>query len=341
MFWLLSTLIFLVTAAIAVFPMLRGRNAWQPVALAIAGLVPIIGFYLYDQVGQPEAMQMARLHPPAATGADDMDQMVEQLQTRLAENPEDAEGWLLLIRTLKTTQRHADALEATETAHRALPDHPGLMVELVEARIFNSGDGRIGDEDIAMLKRALDIDDDQQKALWLLGIAAAQSGDFEGAIDWWEKLLQELEPGGTVANSVQQQINQARAQLGLPPVQPDAPSAGPSLPISIRLAPAAVGSIPPGGVLFLIARPSGETAGPPLAVKRINGPRFPIETSLSDANSMLAERPLSSVPVITLQARFSATGSPVAQPGDWRSDITEVYLDQAPHVEIVIGERLE
>ena len=50
----------------------------------------------------------------------------------------------------------------------------------------------------------------QQKALWLMGIAATQAGEDEAAISYWETLVQQLEPDSGSAQSVQQQIGEAQ-----------------------------------------------------------------------------------------------------------------------------------
>ncbi len=49
----------------------------------------------------------------------------------------------------------------------------------------------------------------------------------------------------------------------------------------------ASGAAPEGATLFIIARPKGATAGPPLAVLRVPSPRFPFSFELSQANVMI------------------------------------------------------
>ena len=339
MFWLLSFLVLLIAATVALFPMLRGRSAWQPVAFALAGTIPIAGLYLYDHVGRPNAIHVSPPTPPphTASNEDDIDQMVRQLRARLTQTEEDLEGWLLLTRTLKNLQRYDDALEAAETAAGIAPDNATALVELVEARIFTSPDGVISPINTQLLEQAVAEDPRQQKALWLLGIAFAQAGEYQQAIDQWSALLEQMEPGSNVANSVTQQINEARAALGQPPV--DAAPAKPSLPITVNLAEGA--EIPPNAVLFVIARADGPAAGPPLAVKRFHGPVFPLNVALSDDDTMMEGNELSAQERIQLQARVSVSGGPAAQPGDWQSAVQVIDLAETPHVELVLDQRVE
>ena len=245
------------------------------------------------------------------------------------------------------------------------------MVELAEARVFVSTDGRIDDESIFLLERALALDPQQQKALWLMGIASAQAEDFAFAISYWQSLLDLLEPGSQVAQSVQQQIAEAQSRLGMeptgmpvgsaalaqteqqtepeaqemqaePPEQPPAEGGPwPGTTIRISASEAAQAAIPPNAVMFVVIRSAGMAMGPPLGVRRIIGPDFPLETILTDADSMLAERKISLESEIQLQARISLSGTPGAASGDWQSAPVTVSLDSRETVELVLDQQVE
>jgi cytochrome c-type biogenesis protein CcmH len=69
-------------------------------------------------------------------------------------------------------------------------------------------------------------------------------------------------------------------------------------------------------VVFLIARdPAAPT--PPVAVSRLRLSELPKLVSLTDAQSMVAGRELSSFAEIELLARVSLSGGPAAATGDW------------------------
>ncbi len=187
---------------------------------------------------------------------------------------------------------------------------PMVMVELAEARIFVSADGKIDADSIAMLERAVELDPAQQKGLWLLGIAAAQAGDLEGAVSRWETLLAQLEPGSPVAQSVQTQLNEANTRLGRPTAPMAEPMAEPvaaaaaeaaapvaqesvapepvadgswrGTPVRIAAAETARASIPTGAVLFVVIRTVGPAVGPPLGVRRVIDPILPLDITISD-----------------------------------------------------------
>jgi hypothetical protein len=76
-------------------------------------------------------------------------------------------------------------------------------------------------------------------------------------------------------------------------------------------------------------------------VRRIADPQFPLELTVSDGDSMMAQRPISSEREVQLQARVSLSGSPAARPGDWESAAVSVPLDAAGTVELTLDQRVE
>jgi cytochrome c-type biogenesis protein CcmH len=376
MFWTIAAVALFAAALITFLPLLRGASLWKPAALALVFLLPAAGLWIYSEVGTPQAIGVQGA-PAAHAGGEaagaaagaEMEAMLESLRARLTESPADLDGWVLLARTLKTMQRFAEALAALETAHRIAPDDPFVMVELAEARIFTSADGRIDAASVAMLERAVELEPAQQKGLWLLGIAAAQAGDDAFAISYWESLLAQLEPGSPVAQSVQAQLNDAKSRLGMdveapgpatePSLEPDAamaaaPEAAPTVAqagdaaggwqgtaVRVTASAAAQAAIPPEAVLFLMIRAPGPAVGPPIGVRRIVGPALPLELTITDQDSMLAERRISLEREVQLQARVSLSGSPAAKPGDWQSAPQTISLNSGATVELILDQRVE
>lgn len=368
MFWILAAAALFTAALITFLPLLRVKSFWQPAALALLFLLPAGGLWIYSEVGTPEAIDLpSATHPTAGNGAsaEDIDAMVDNLRSRLTRTPESLDGWVLLARTLKTLQRYPEAREALEVAHGLAPDDPLVMVELAEARVFTSPDGRIDELSVAMLERAVELDPTQQKGLWLLGIAAAQAGDDAFAISYWEQLLELLEPGSSVAQSIQAQLDEARMRMGMEvetPVAAIAPAAIPpqaavgdpgttgtaveagawtGTPVRVTASDAARAAIPAGTVLFVMVRSPGPAMGPPLGVRRVIDPEFPLELTLTDRDSMLAERRISLESEVQLQARVSLSGSPAARPGDWESAVVTVPLDSGETVELSLDQQVE
>lgn len=136
----------------------------------------------------------------------------------------------------------------------------------------------------------------------------------------------------------------ARPSAGLPPAPgqlavapPAAPVAEAAAPIrgSVRLAPELSGAVPPGAVLFLIAR--GPSPGPPLAVQKIAEPKFPLEFSIGPDDRMIREMPF--VGPISISARIDADGNATTrEAGDLFGESPGSYQPGANGVDVLIGE---
>jgi cytochrome c-type biogenesis protein CcmH len=340
-FWILAAVALAIAALITFLPLFRQKTGWTPIALALVFLLPASALMLYPYVGTPEALEQVAVATQATHTSEstEMDAMVASLRARLTESPEHLDGWMLLSKTLKTMQRYPEALEALETAHRIAPENPYVAVELIEARIFSSGQGRIDSEMVAVLEAAVARDPGQQKGLWLLGVASSQSGDDAKAIEYWQTLLQQLEPGGSIAFSVQEQITQASDRLGVEPGAGNGPEIiQPEVGIDPEVKEP---EVPSSAVLFVIIRSAGPAVGPPLGVRRISNLTLPLELTISDQDSMMAERQISSESELRLQARLSLSGAPNAQSGDWQSAPLTVALKTAQVVQLVLDHRVD
>lgn len=101
----------------------------------------------------------------------------------------------------------------------------------------------------------------------------------------------------------------------------------------IELAPALAGRVPPGAVLFLVAR-TGES-GPPVAVKRFADPRFPLEFEIGAGDLMLEGVPFAGP--FELSVRVDADRNAATRtPGDLQGTSASRVPTGASGVELVI-----
>ena len=240
MFWSISLLILLIAGLLTMGPLLGKGAKWRLATLSGILLLPVAGYWLYQGVGTPQALDPAMVRAPehseagmarAHAGTADMATLTERLRKRLEENPNDIEGWVLLGRSYKNLQKFPLAIEALEKADSLSPGMPLVQVELVEARLFASGDPKFTAEMVSTLETAVAAEPSLQKGLWLLGIATAQAGDDAGALKWWEQLRAQLEPGSSIEKSLTEQIAQVRTRLGQAP-EPEPASTPASPPTS-------------------------------------------------------------------------------------------------------------
>ena len=106
---------------------------------------------------------------------------------------------------------------------------------------------------------------------------------------------------------------------------------------TLRLAPELQAAQPAGAVLFLIAR--SDMPGPPLAVKRIEAPRFPLDFEIGPDDRMIKSRPF--VGPLHLTARLDADGNATSRtPGDLQGVAKSDVSPGASGVELVLDERI-
>lgn len=321
------------------------------VALLLSVLILPAGAILaYSQLGTPQALDPAMTQPVAADpgGGIDMEQAVAGLAAKLEKNPDDGQGWALLGRAYVSMQRPQDALAAFRRAHALLPDDADLMAEYAQALVIG-GNQQFAGEPKALIDRALAIQPDNQRALWLRGVAEYQAADYAAAIATWTKLQTLLPAGSSVAASVQAQIDDARDKAGLPAVATtsaaaptatpatDATAPGPKLTISVKLDPKIAADVPPEATLFVFARAA---SGPPmpLAIQRLTAGQLPLTLTLDESHGMLPSLKLSMFPQVVIGARVSRSGDPIAKSGDWQTLSAPVDVQRREPVELTIDQ---
>jgi cytochrome c-type biogenesis protein CcmH len=290
---------------------------WRDARGLVLGGVAALGiatFALYRVVGTPAA-----LSPQAtATMPTTLDDAVTQLEAELAKQPNEPEGWRLLGKSYAALQRYDDAQKAFERAVQLLPTDADLLVEAAQARLFNNAERKLDAQAMALLDKAIAINPDHQRALWFVGLAHRQEGKHAEAAKTWEPLLAKVDPN--TAATLRTQINEARADAGLPPLADTAPApptdAAPALlTVTVDLAPALKDKLAPGDTLFVFARQVG---GPPMpvAAKRLPVDTFPVTVPLGDGDSPMPTLKLSQLPQVQLVARIAKGNGPTAQTGD-------------------------
>ena len=316
-------------------------------ALLIVIGLPLISIGLYAKLGDsrvfdPAVQQVAAAMQQAQQdGMPPMEQAIAGLVERLARQPDDLEGWVLLGRAYKATEHFEQARDALARALMLAPEDPGLMVEYAEAKTLAAPDKRFAAEALQMLDQALATDPNHQRALWLRGIAYYQAGDIEAASRTWEHLLTVLPQDSTVRDSVMQQLEQLRA--GTTDSSNSAPATGastssigtPRLRVKVSLAPEFVSKVQSDDVLFVFAR-AAEGSRAPLAIQRLRASDLPLEIELSDADAMVPQMNLSSTAELVVGARISRSGNAQAQSGDLETLSAVMPNSHSETIELVI-----
>lgn len=189
-------------------------------AYGVATAIPIGAIAFYLVVGNPKAispslpvMQASTANQgPGQSGAMSDQQIaanVEKLAKRLEQNPNDAEGWLMLARSYTSMERFSDAASAYAHATALNAGDASVWADYAEALALSNGQ-RLAGKPTEAVNRALKLDPKNQKALALAGSAAAEAGEYQKAIDYWQKLLAQLPPGSEIAKTVSDEIDKTK-----------------------------------------------------------------------------------------------------------------------------------
>lgn len=313
---------------------------WRDSRMLVLGGIAALGlatFALYRVTGTPAAINQVASEAPMS-----LDAAIAELRTELKQNPNQPEGWQLLGKTLASVGKSAESSEAFAQAVKLLPDDPNLLVEAAQARLYASSDRKLDSQAIAWVKHALTLQPGHQRATWLLGISQRQNGQPAEAAKTWEPLLSQVDPA--TGATLRKQIDDARAEAGLPPLPATAPTSVASnagtnaLTVKVALDPDFASRVRLRGdaTVFVIARIPG---GPPMpvAVEKHTLQELPLSLTLDDGDSPMPTQKLSALKEVELVARLSASGDPIRQEGDLESRPVRVSLPAAAPVELVLG----
>ncbi|MHB8624073.1 MAG: tetratricopeptide repeat protein [Sulfuricaulis sp.] len=168
------------------------RRGWI-IAIVVFGLVlPLTAAGLYT-LNQRQTLSYL-LNPEAPTDAavpPMVLEMVARLEKHLAEQPDDAAGWFRLGRAYAVLGRPAAATGAYDHAYKLTPNDPQVIAEYA-AFLYSSDPQNTSGQAFILYTRLLKLDPENQDALWYLGFAGYQQGDYMLALKYWRQLLKGL-----------------------------------------------------------------------------------------------------------------------------------------------------
>jgi cytochrome c-type biogenesis protein CcmH len=319
----------------------EGRGA----AITVMLLIPLLAVFLYLIRGTPIALTPEKIPAAAQAGdgpahavtAEQIESMVQGLAARLEANPQDAQGWRMLGRSYVALGRYQEAIGALKRAVAMIPDDPDLLADYADALAMTNGQTLTG-KPMEMVKRALQLDPNHEKSLWLAGTQAYNEGDYPAAVAYWERLLKRVSPGSQEAQQVQNIIAEARdLAAGKKPstvAQAAAPAAA-QVAGTVSLSPELAAKASPNDTLYVFAKaPQGPPM--PLATFRAQVKDLPMKFNLDDSMAPTPMARLSDFPSVIVGARISKSGNPMPQSGDLQG-MTEAVQLGSSGVEVKIN----
>jgi cytochrome c-type biogenesis protein CcmH len=285
----------------------RGRSA----VLATLAIVPVLALTLYLALGRIDLIGARAPNDMA-----DVQDSIRQLAERLAKQPNDLEGWVLLARSLQATDQPDKAVTAYEFALKLAPEDLDVKALYAQA-LAETHQGSMAGKPTEIVDEILKKNPDHQTALWMAGIAAAERKDAAKTVEYWERLKKQFGPGSEEAKQIEGYIAQVQ---GLPaqttPSEPAAAKgAGKQIRVTVTLAENLKSRVAPDDALFVFAR-AAEGPPMPLAVVRKQAKDLPVKVVLDDSMSMMQGMTLSTADRIVIGARISKSGQPKAEAGD-------------------------
>jgi cytochrome c-type biogenesis protein CcmH len=209
-------------------------------SVAIVAVVTLAGTGLYLAIGRPNvkaapgaavvASEPAGAHPQGETAA-----MIAQLETQMAQRPDNAEGWRMLGWSYLQTGRNAEAAVAYGKAVALDPTNNEYLSAQGESTVL-AADGQVTPAAEALFRRAVAAEPGDPRARYYLAVAKDQRGDSVGAMDDWIALLKSAPPGAPWAPEVRTFVEKVAADRKLnissrlPPIAGDPPDAASAQP---------------------------------------------------------------------------------------------------------------
>ncbi|QVL49222.1 MAG: c-type cytochrome biogenesis protein CcmI [Thiocapsa sp.] len=352
----------------------RGPSGGRWMALVLAVAVPTSAVLIYKEIGHREIIErfegvaLRGETPQTLIGPDGeelppLEVLVQRLEERLAEDPNNVDGWLMIGRTYFTMRRPGQALDAVSKAYALAPERPDVMLAFAEATAANNNNSLEG-EPAALIERVLEAEPDNASARWLSGMLYYQRGQYTAAATAWQRILDEMDPASEDAADMREMITEARTRAGAPATnaaaetdssaatsggtgaaaqQPETaapasegasePVAAASVTADVSLDQAISAGAAPDDIVFVFAR---ALVGPPmpLAVQRVRVKDLPTRVTLDDSMAMMPEMSLSAFPQVMIGARVARSGQATPQPGDLEGETGPI--DSAGNTQVAV-----
>ena len=295
-------------------------------AVFIATFVPIAACCIYLLIGNPQAIsyqnEIDKLKDPHNIGL-----MLEQIEDRLQQKPDDEKGWSVLGNTYMALGEYDKAQHAYRRLLELTGNNPDVLIQLADAIAMSNSGNALGEPE-KLIRKALSLNPNHIEGLWLAGMIALQKNQPEQAKTYWQKLLpafanmpaqqQELQALIQQAQGMQNTSNTETGQTGIN---------NKIIEVSVSIDEELKQQVQTTDIVFVFAKAkqdSNTAPRAPLAVKRLTVADLPANISLSDADAMMPQLTISKFNDIIVNARISKSGNPIAQKGDLESASTAV-----------------
>ncbi|TEW51626.1 c-type cytochrome biogenesis protein CcmI [Psychromonas algicola] len=298
----------------------------------------------------PEIHKKLFEQPDSRPNEQELKDLMLGLRSHLADQPSDAQGWVLYSRLGRVFQDKELAIGAIEKALHYAPNNIEIQLEYIEL-ITKIGDEYSQASAQSMLVGFLQQHPDNYDAWSMYAFIALQEENFVIAIDAWQQMLKLVDPNSEQAGMLNQSILYAKDQLALQ-IDPEesqieeqvvvnqsndsVAAIGPAYNVTVTITDNVTYTA--NSTLFIYAQPVN---GPSMPIAAIKLPvsEFPVKVVLSDANAMMQGIKLSDHKQFIIKARISADGTVNRTDGQWFGASKIVEAGSTEQIDIEINEQ--
>ncbi|MFO1220360.1 MAG: hypothetical protein U1E89_18515 [Burkholderiaceae bacterium] len=309
------------------------RSRWgraQLMTYAVAALAALSATFgaarlLWPGQARPPSLAATPSAAPAASAPlpltrERLERAVAQARQTVTANPNDVGAWAMLAYSYDMLGRYADASAAHAKLIELRPNDAQVLVDAADSMALARG-RRFDGEPMQLIRRALELDANNLKALSLAGADAFGRNDAAQAIAYWQRARAQVKDPA-LARELDDRIAEAQALKGRSGVSGSAkaaavaaPGAASSVGGRIVLSERLKSRVSEGDALFVFARPADGSRMPVALVRRKAG-ELPLDFRLDDSMAMVPEALLSRQSRVVIGARISKRGDASPRAGD-------------------------
>lgn len=181
--------------------------------------MPIASIILYLQWGDSQQLNQyytqlknAKLVQKELAEYKNPQQLINRMLAILQQHPNSAKGWYLLGRLYLNQNQFDSAVKAFAKANQLQPNEPMIMQQYAESLFFANKNSLPAEAKQLLLAVLVKVPNDPD-AINLLAIDAYNKQDYQTAINYWERLINDFDPTSPNGKALLQAIASAQKNL--------------------------------------------------------------------------------------------------------------------------------
>lgn len=204
-------------SAAAVYASSEPSNPKMITAFGLVLFLSIGSVAVYSYLGSPTLGNLAfvdrdiekeRKAQSGGQAVSEMTTVIDRLEQKLAKDPNNLEGWLMLGRSAISMGQFPRAVKAYEQALALSPGNIDVLIDYAETLVL-SNEGQVTEDALKSFKYAHKTNAAHPKARYYIALHHAQAGNMRLAIQDWVDLLAISLPDAPWIQTVQSQIKDA------------------------------------------------------------------------------------------------------------------------------------